>query len=618
MDAHDLHPAGGASRRHRRLLPCLQEKPQVADKAEQPLVSRPLKGFGVLVQGDQVFPPPLPVGHGAEYAQNIQPVVQQPHQPLHAQVLCQRAQLPHQPQKRLAVRIPAGLHRVVKAARRVFAPDHRQPVRCKAHQRRAQHRDQRYVLPGVIQNLQQRVDHRHLHSGKEVLVLLRAAGNAPLCQRPGIVAQPGAGGAHQDHDILRPAGPQAACRLVRYRIPLVQQTADPFCRESGLRQGAGQRRLLPAPVDRNPQQMELRLAAVPLRQIAGAEVQPLRLSIVDLPHFLGHNRAEDVVHRVQHRLAGAEVLAEQNLSRPPLPGVFHVGIGVVLVQENSRVRQAEAVDRLLYVPYGKEILSAAGNGVKYAVLHLVGVLVLVHHDLPVPPCHDSRQLCGRAVLPQQQMHREVLLIGKVRHIPPQLLLLVRRRKRAAQRQQRLHGRRGAPQVLRRFRRRHVQDGAGPVHLCFGPVPDALHPVLQLRRAAFPRRRQPGPAHRLSRRRVPALLRGRRQPCKLLRRLPEAAAVGLVQSAVLRHQRQALLQHGRPVPGLPPQIRQQLAAIGGLSRILRHAGPALPLLRQPTVRVGMALQLAVEVQHQLLQAAVVPTKAEGVRQLQGPR
>ena len=88
VDAHDLYPAGGASRRYRRLLPCLQQKPQVADKAEQPLVSRAFKGLGVLIQSDQVLTPTLSIGHGPEYAKDIQTVVQQPHQPLGAQVLC--------------------------------------------------------------------------------------------------------------------------------------------------------------------------------------------------------------------------------------------------------------------------------------------------------------------------------------------------------------------------------------------------------------------------------------------------------------------------------------------------------------------------------------------------
>ena len=71
-------------------------------------------------------------------------------------------------------------------------------------------------------------------------------------------------------------------------------------------------------------------------------------------------------------------------------------------------------------------------------------------------------------------------------------------------------------------------------------------------------------------------------------------------------------------GFPAQVCQQLAAIGRLPCVPRHMGPDFPLFRQPAVWVGVALNLVVEVQHKLLQTAVIPAKAEGIRQLQRAR
>ncbi len=67
-------------------------------------------------------------------------------------------------------------------------------------------------------------------------------------------------------------------------------------------------------------------------------------------------------------------------------------------------------------------------------------------------------------------------------------------------------------------------------------------------------------------------------------------------------------------GLAGQPGQQSPAKFRLSAVLRQRGPALPLLLQPAVRIGVALDLAVQLQHQILQAAVVPPKAKAVRQL----
>ena len=61
--------------------------------------------------------------------------------------------------------------------------------------------------------------------------------------------------------------------------------------------------------------------------------------------------------------------------------------------------RAEAVDALLHVPHGEEVLPVPGHRLEDGVLDLVGVLVLVHQDLPVPGRHLLPQLRGGAVGP---------------------------------------------------------------------------------------------------------------------------------------------------------------------------------------------------------------------------
>ena len=67
-------------------------------------------------------------------------------------------------------------------------------------------------------------------------------------------------------------------------------------------------------------------------------------------------------------------------------------------------------------------------------------------------------------------------------------------------------------------------------------------------------------------------------------------------------------------GLPLRISQEQAAPGRLSRLLHPLqGKGRLLLRQPGVRMGMALDPAPDVQDDLHQAAVVPARRHGVHQ-----
>ena len=286
VDGHDAHTSGGTSGCGGGLLPVLQEKAQVADKGEKALVARALIGAGIAAQGDQVFPALLPSRHGPEDPQDIQLVIQQPQQPVDAHILGTGAQVRQLLQKRQAVPVPAFRHRLVKVAPCVTAPEDGQLIGGKAEQRGAKHGDEGYVLPGVVQNLEQGADHRHLHGGEKVLPLLGGVGDVPLRKGPGIMGKPGPRGAHEHHNILRAAGPHRLCILIHHREAAVQQGADPLRHKSGLRQVAGDRAVLLIPACGHIQQVELHGAVLPLRQIVRAEVQRLAGAVVQLPHLL--------------------------------------------------------------------------------------------------------------------------------------------------------------------------------------------------------------------------------------------------------------------------------------------------------------------------------------------
>ena len=96
----------------------------------------------------------------------------------------------------------------------------------------------------------------------------------------------------------------------------------------------------------------------------------------------------------------------------------------VFSQENGGVRQSEAVDGLLHVSHGEQILPFSGNRPKNVVLHLVGILIFVHQNLSVAGGDLSAQLRGLAVLFRQQREGQMLLIRKIRPVQPQLFRAV--------------------------------------------------------------------------------------------------------------------------------------------------------------------------------------------------
>ena len=107
--------------------------------------------------------------------------------------------------------------------------------------------------------------------------------------------------------------------------------------------------------------------------------------------------------------------------------------GGVFPQEDGGICQPEPIDGLLHIAHGEQIFPLPGNCLKNVVLDLVGILILVHEDFPVAGGDLLPQLRGVAVLIRQQLQRQMLLIGEICRIQPQLFFSVALRKFRRQR-----------------------------------------------------------------------------------------------------------------------------------------------------------------------------------------
>ena len=121
-----------------------------------------------------------------------------------------------------------------------------------------------------------------------------------------------------------------------------------------------------------------------------------------------------------------------------------------MLQKDARIGQTEAVDALFDVTYREKVFPFTRYRVKDPVLHLVGILIFVHHDLAVACADDVRKLCRRAVLSDEKADGLVLLIGKISCVAPPLFLIVPSGKVRRQVDERKHGGRHCTKILHRL------------------------------------------------------------------------------------------------------------------------------------------------------------------------
>ena len=149
--------------------------------------------------------------------------------------------------------------------------------------------------------------------------------------------------------------------------------------------------------------------------ISRAEMQRLVVGIDKVAHGFAHDRAEDIVARFEHRLARAEVAAEDDAARLAVLRLIGVLVGAVLFQKDGRVGQTEAVDALLDVADHEQVALVLRKGAENRVLHGVRILILVHRDFGVLRGQRFRE-GGRRSVRIQQPHREMLQVVEIRRV----------------------------------------------------------------------------------------------------------------------------------------------------------------------------------------------------------
>ena len=293
--------------------------------------------------------------------------------------------------------------------------------------------------------------------------------------------------------------------------------------------------------------------------------------------------------------------------------MVRIGIGPVFFQEYPRFRQPKPVDALLHIAHGKDILSLPRYRPEDTVLHLISVLVLVHHDLPVPPGHLLAKLRGRSVLAAQHLHGVVFLVREIHSVPPHLLCPEPLVEVPCQCQQRPHSGRDDLQIAQQLRLRRLIR-RGQLLQCVTALfqhrprrvlrPGALVPLHH----AHPPEGRLHTAHG-----IPALPgRGRVFP-QLRRRFQKPISIGVIQALAVFHILHGAFQPPRPVTGAAHRVLHDRPAVHAVAQPFRQVRPALRSLLQPLVRVGMALQFSVQLRHQRRQRPVIPAEAQRLRQ-----
>ena len=541
----------------------------------------------------------------------MQRIVDVPQQAAHVHVCRRVPQSGQCCQERLHVLAAVRQQSVIEVSLPVTAADLRQTVRRKAEHRGAEHGDQRHILPGIVDDLQQGQRDSDLRGLVEIAAFLKGAGHIPLRQRLGEGGGPAPRRAHQDHDVLRAAGPQRAI-LPGDGIPLIQKLTDTLRREPGLRQQPFHRAVICRRLLMGGDEVEFRLAVLPGRVVLRAKVEGLVLTVFHLPHVRRQDVGEDEIGRVQNLSPRAEVFGQQNFAFLPFHRIFSRCEAAVLVKKNRRVRQPEPVNTLLYVPYGKEVFAFTGHRPENGVLHLVGVLILVHQDLPVAARHLTAQFRRRAVPLHQQAKGQMLLIGEVGAVHPQLFRPVSVGKVCRQLQKGCHGRGHGLKVLHGLRIADRQHGSQLFGGSFGVLPQPLqsHDLRVLGHSL--RRGEPGKFQSIQRNAGGFPVLCCRQGCEAAAGPQKFFAVSLIE----------IPAHGglsRPpqrlhvVKSLSTDDRQQLGGVGRFVEVPAPIFPDRPIFREPVFGISVTLQLFVGFQHQILQGAVIPARAQRIRQ-----
>ena len=110
-------------------------------------------------------------------------------------------------------------------------------------------------------------------------------------------------------------------------------------------------------------------------------MQCLGLAVVQSADARRHCQPKYIVCRLKDRRVRTEIVRKQDTARLTVRGLRIVRKAAVLFQKNAGVSQPEAVDGLLDVADKEEILPLSRDRREDRILHAVGVLIFVDHDL---------------------------------------------------------------------------------------------------------------------------------------------------------------------------------------------------------------------------------------------
>ena len=290
----------------------------------------------------------------------------------------------------------------------------------KSDERRREHGDERNVLRGVIQDLQERIERRDFGRIHDGAVLRRLRGDADVSERLDVVRRRALGGLHEDGNILCPNAAHLTGGLV-HDGAVIEHIADAggdvFRLDIDLGDRlhvfvTGRRCRRRLGVDGN----ELDGVILSRDEVRAARLERFVVSVGKAADRLGHARFHDGIRCVKDFGAAAEVLAQQDAARLPIRRLGVVLVGVVVTEEDGGVSQAEAVDALLDVADHKAVL-AVGNRVEDSFLYAVRILKLVDHDFR-DSCGnglgDVRLLMRRFI--EQEADGHVLQVAEIEHV----------------------------------------------------------------------------------------------------------------------------------------------------------------------------------------------------------
>ena len=232
---------------------------------------------------------------------------------------------------------------------------------------------------GIVDDFKRRQQHLRLGRVKQALSSVTLAGNPLLGQRFLIACRVFLQRAQKNDNVAHPDRANRAC--VRDLHAVIQHLSDARGHEPRLHLPLFRALLVRVRLIEFDA-VKLHLGGIRLR-IRKPRAELFRLAITELERFSLHAERKHIVCRCKHLAPGAEIIRQQNLARLRVLRLFIGSIAFVFLQEDTGVRQPEAVNGLLHVADQEPVLSVFGHGLKDALLHLVGVLVLIDQNLAV-------------------------------------------------------------------------------------------------------------------------------------------------------------------------------------------------------------------------------------------